>query len=128
VRVAYKSEVETVSAFFQALPEHTHVPGVALTASGGVERPPMQSDDRTMQLWRLIEAQALAMDLTIEAISTGGCSDGNFTSAQGIPTIDGMGPVGANAHRQDEYVEIESIAPQIELIASVCAAIASRKV
>ncbi len=89
--------------------------------------PPMEADDRTLALWRLIKAQASNLGLKIESISTGGCSDGNYTSAQGAPTIDGMGPVGANAHRQDEYVEVGSIAPQIQLIASVCRAIAQEK-
>jgi glutamate carboxypeptidase len=64
------------------------------------------------------------MGLAIDHISTGGCSDGNFTSALGVPTIDGMGPVGANAHREDEYVALASIVPQIQIIASVCKAIA----
>jgi len=127
VRVASKSDVAPIEAFFQSLPAHTHVPGVTLTVSGGVDRPPMEADDRTMALWRLIEAQASNVGLKIESIATGGCSDGNFASAQGVPTIDGMGLVGANAHRHDEYVELGSIVPQIQLIASVCRAIAQEK-
>ena len=78
---------------------------------------------RTLQLWNQIEAEASQMGLKIEYIATGGCSDGNFASALGVPTIDGMGLVGANAHRQDEYVELDSIVPQIQLIASVCKAL-----
>ena len=127
VRVASKSEVAPVEAFFQSLPGHTNVPGVTLTVSGGVDRPPMEADDRTLQLWDLIENKAAEMGLQIESIATGGCSDGNYTSAQGVPTIDGMGPVGANAHRQDEYVEVGSIVPQIQLLSSVCRAIAQEK-
>ena len=127
VRVAVKSQVAPVKAFFQSLPDHTHIAGVSLSVTGGVGRPPMEADDRTLALWRLIEAQASNLGLKIASISTGGCSDGNYTSAQGVPTIDGMGPVGANAHRQDEYVDVGSIAPQIQLIASVCRAIAQEK-
>jgi glutamate carboxypeptidase len=127
VRVARQSDVAPVEAFFQSLPVNTRVPGVALSVSGGVGRPPMEAGDRTLQLWALIEEKAAASGLQIGAISTGGCSDGNFTSAQGVPTIDGMGPVGANAHRQDEYVEVGSIVPQIQLISSVCRAIAQEK-
>ncbi len=127
VRVARKSDMAPVEAFFQSLPAHTHVPGVTLTVSGGVDRPPMEADDRTLVLWRLIQAQASNLGLKIASISTGGCSDGNYTSAQGAPTIDGMGPVGANAHRHDEYVELGSIVPQIQLIATVCRAIAQEK-
>jgi len=127
VRVVRKSDMAPVEAFFQSLPAHTHVPGVTLTVSGGVDRPPMEADDRTLALWRLIEVQASNVGLKIESIATGGCSDGNFASAQGVPTIDGMGLVGANAHRHDEYVELGSIVPQIQLIASVCRAIAQEK-
>ena len=127
VRVASKSDAAPVEAFFQSLPGHTHVPGVTLTVSGGVDRPPMEADDRTLALWRLIEAQASSLGITVQSIATGGCSDGNFTSALGVPTIDGMGPVGANAHREDEYVALDSIVPQIQIIASVCKAIAQEK-
>jgi len=124
VRVARKSQVEIAEAFFRSLPDSTHVPGVTLSVSGGVGRPPMEADEKTRQLWSLIEDQAVKMGLTISSVSTGGCSDGNFSSALGIPTIDGMGPVGANAHRRDEYVELSSIVPQIQLIASVCQSLA----
>jgi glutamate carboxypeptidase len=124
VRVAVKSQLAPVDAFFQSLPDHPHIAGVSLSVSGGIDRPPMEADDRTLQLWALIEDKAAEMGLQIESIATGGCSDGNYTSAQGAPTIDGMGLVGANAHRQDEYVEVGSIVPQIRLIASVCKAIA----
>ena len=43
--------------------------------------------------------------------------------ALGVPTIDGMGPIGGNAHRTDEYVDLDSVVPQIHLIASVCLAL-----
>nr|WP_319407604.1 M20 family metallopeptidase [uncultured Desulfosarcina sp.] len=127
IRVGRKSEVAPVEAFFKSLPAHTHVPGVTLSVSGGVNRPPMEADDRTLELWKVIKEKAAGMGLTIESIATGGCSDGNFSSALGVPTIDGMGPVGGNAHCQDEYVELGSVVPQIQLIASVCKVIAQEK-
>ncbi len=127
VRVARKSDVASVEAYFNSLPAHTHVPGVTVSVSGGVDRPPMEADGGTMALWRLFAGRAAEMGLAIDHISTGGCSDGNFCSALGVPTIDGMGPVGANAHREDEYVALASIVPQIQIIASVCKAIAQGK-
>jgi glutamate carboxypeptidase len=125
VRVARKDQIARIESFFRSMPDRTHVPGVSLTVHGGVERPPMEADDRAMALWRLFEKQAESIGLTIEAVTTGGCSDGNFSSALGIPTIDGMGPVGANAHRSDEYVDLSSVVPQIQLITSVCQTIAN---
>jgi glutamate carboxypeptidase len=83
----------------------------------------MEADDRTLQLWNQFETAASEMGLKIDYIATGGCSDGNFASALGVPTIDGMGLVGGNAHREDEYVELDSVVPQIQIITSVCKAI-----
>lgn len=119
VRVTSKNEIETVNTFFRSLPKQTHVTGVSLSVRGGVDRPPMETDEPTLQLWGVVENHASKMGLPVAYISTGGCSDGNFSSALGIPTIDGMGIIGANAHRQDEYVELDSLVPQIQLIASV---------
>jgi glutamate carboxypeptidase len=127
VRVAQKNDIEGVEAFFRSRPDNTRVPGVSLTVSGGVDRPPMEADERSMQLWQVLSDSATDLQLAISHVSTGGCSDGNFTSAQGIPTIDGMGPIGANAHRADEYVELDSVLPQIQLITSVCQSIAENK-
>ena len=124
VRVDRKADLGVAEAFFRSLPHRTAVPGVSLTVSGGVDRPPMEADEPTMQLWQLFEESAAELGLDIANISTGGCSDGNFTSAAGTPTIDGMGPIGANAHRDDEYVDIDSIVPQIQLITAVCQSIA----
>ncbi|WP_319521514.1 M20 family metallopeptidase [uncultured Desulfosarcina sp.] len=124
VRVARKDQIARVESFFRSMPDRTHVPGVSLTVRGAVERPPMEADDRAMALWRLFEKKAESIGLTVDATTTGGCSDGNWSSALGIPTIDGMGPVGGNAHRSDEYVDLSSIVPQIQLIASVCQSIA----
>ena len=124
VRVARSSDIAPVKSFFSSLPDRTHVPGVSLSVSGGVSRPPMEADDRTMQLWDLFTQNAIEAGIQIGYIATGGCSDGNFASAVGTPTIDGMGLVGGNAHRSDEYVDLSCIDPQIQLIAGVCQAIA----
>jgi glutamate carboxypeptidase len=124
VRVARKRDIAPVESFFASLPDRTHVPGVRVSVSGGVGRPPMEADERTMQLWDLFERSAAEAGIQIGHIATGGCSDGNFASAVGTPTIDGMGLVGGNAHRPDEYVDLSCIDPQIQLIAGVCQAIA----
>ncbi len=48
---------------------------------------------------------------------TGGGGDASYTSAAGIPTIDGLGPVGGNAHRDDEYMEVDTFVPRCLLLA-----------
>jgi glutamate carboxypeptidase len=62
-------------------------------------------------------ASRLGIDL--KEGSTGGASDGNLTSALGIPTLDGLGPIGDGAHAVDEYVEIDSILPRAALLAGL---------
>lgn len=123
VRVARRDQIAGIESFFRSLPDHGRVPGVDLSVDGGIGRPPMEADADTMQLWQLFEDAAGKIGMTIDAITTGGCSDGNFSSALDIPTIDGMGPIGGNAHRTDEFVDLSSVAPQIALIASVCRSI-----
>ncbi|SLM32354.1 Carboxypeptidase family Cpg2 [Desulfamplus magnetovallimortis] len=122
VRISRPEEVERVNNFFRSLSQNTHIPGVTVSVEGFIDRPPMVLDEKTRTLWNLFEKKSreLDKDMKIEGISTGGCSDGNFTSALGVPTIDGMGIVGANSHREDEYVELASINRMIGLITDVC--------
>jgi glutamate carboxypeptidase len=56
--------------------------------------------------------------------STGGASDANTTSGMGVPTLDGLGPIGGNDHSPAEYLEVESIVPRTTLLAGLLLAIA----
>jgi glutamate carboxypeptidase len=80
-----------------------------------------------MQLWEQIEAIGIRLGQEMKLIATGGGSDGNFTSALGIPTIDGMGPRGGRAHSEDEFLDIESITPTVQLVSEICKTVAEGK-
>jgi len=92
-----------------------------LAVSGGINRPPMERTRTTARLY--LEARALAAELgfALDEASTGGASDGNFTSALGIPTLDGMGAVGEGAHARHESVLVEHLAPRTALLAGLLA-------
>lgn len=90
-----------------------------LRVSGGVNRPPMERTKGTAALFRRAQQLALALGFALEEASTGGGSDGNFTSAQGIPTLDGMGAVGAGAHAAHEYILAGHLAPRTALLAAM---------
>ncbi|WP_432738300.1 M20 family metallopeptidase [Maridesulfovibrio sp. FT414] len=120
VRVGTMDEIRIVDEFFKKLPETNYIPDTSITISGGVDRPPMEFSDKTMELWEVLHTEAAALGIESSWISTGGCSDGNWTAAMGIPTIDGLGPVGENSHREDEYMELDSIIPMITIIANTC--------
>ena len=93
----------------------------SLTISGGINRPPMERTRGTVQLFD--QACTLASELGIELneAATGGASDGNFTSALGVPTLDGMGAVGEGAHAQHESIVLEHLAPRTALLAGMLA-------
>ncbi|MBT4201269.1 M20 family metallopeptidase [Desulfobacula sp.] len=123
VRILKIEEKERIESFFKTLAEHPYFKGSKITIQGYINRPPMEPIEATHKLWELIRSTGERIGLSVEAISTGGCSDGNSTSAAGTPTIDGMGIVGANSHRADEYAELDSIDNMVLLVAQVCKAI-----
>jgi glutamate carboxypeptidase len=92
-----------------------------LTVAGGINRPPMDRTRSTVRLYR--QARALAADIgfVLDEASTGGASDGNLTSALGIPTLDGMGAVGEGAHAHHESILLEHLAPRTALLAGMLA-------
>ena len=124
VRFAEAGEVKRIEECFQQLTQRTHIDGVRTEVEGEVNRPPMVPSEKTQQLWNRIAEIGTELGQKMELIATGGGSDGNFTAAMGIPTIDGMGPRGGRAHSEDEFLDLESIVPTVHLICEVCRAAA----
>ncbi|HEY6252398.1 MAG TPA: M20 family metallopeptidase [Candidatus Angelobacter sp.] len=103
-RMADKAELE--QKFANLRPFN---PQCKLEVTGGLNRPPMERTPGTVRLLEI--AQGLARDLGMELgeSSTGGGSDGNFTSALGIPTLDGLGAVGEGAHAANESILLDEL-------------------
>jgi glutamate carboxypeptidase len=119
VRIARKADGARISRRFAGLKAGD--PRCTLTVTGGINRPPMERTRGTVHLYH--EARALAAELGFELAeaSTGGASDGNFTSALGSPTLDGMGAVGEGAHARHESIVLEHVATRIALLAGLLA-------
>ena len=94
-----------------------------LEISGGVNRPPMERGAGTTALFAKAQALAKEIGWRLEEIAVGGGSDGNFTAALGIPTLDGLGGVGDGAHATHEHVVIEELPRRAALIAGLLATI-----
>ena len=94
-----------------------------IEVGGGLNRPPMERSAGVRKLFRLASRLAAEMGVVIEESSTGGGSDGNFTAALGIPTLDGLGAVGEGAHAVNESILINRIADRTALLAKLVAAI-----
>jgi glutamate carboxypeptidase len=114
VRVSNNDEAARIAAAIQGL--RPRLPGSALEVRGGINRPPMERNSDTAKLFALAGQISSEMGLTLEEGATGGGSDGNFTAAIGIPTLDGLGPIGRGAHSLEEYVDVESLPQRAALI------------
>lgn len=93
----------------------------SLTVTGGINRPPMERTRGTVKLYERARALAGELGFDLGEAATGGASDGNFTSALGVPTLDGMGAVGDGAHASHESVAIADLAPRTALLAGMLA-------
>jgi len=82
-----------------------------------MNRPPMERTPATVALFKKAKDHAKSIGIELTEASTGGASDGNFTSALGAPTLDGMGAVGDGGHALHEYVEIKSLPERAALLA-----------
>ena len=94
-------------------------PDVQLTVTRGVTRPVWEPNQRAMALFGTARTIANAAGFDIAPQSSGGGSDGNFTGAMGIPTLDGLGIGGAGAHTLEEHVTVSSIVPRARLLAGL---------
>ena len=94
-----------------------------VTVTGGLNRPPMERTAGVAALFQKAKALGRDLGVELEESSTGGGSDGNFTAALGIPTLDGLGGVGEGAHAPNESVLIDRIADRTALLAKLVMAI-----
>lgn len=117
VRVARADEAARVEAALRGLTPA--LPGATLHVEGRFNRPPMERTPATAALYERARAVAAAVGIELGEGVTGGGSDGNFTSALGLGTLDGLGPEGRGAHAADEQVLVESLPRRAALIAGL---------
>jgi glutamate carboxypeptidase len=91
----------------------------SLDLSGGLNRPPMERGKGVIELFRLARKVAGDLGIDLEESSSGGGSDGSFTAALGVPTLDGLGAVGEGAHAAHESILEDRIADRIALLAGL---------
>jgi len=121
VRIARAGDAARVERMFRGL--KTTDRACRLTVSGGINRPPMERKVGTVALFRLAKKLAGEMGLVLEEAATGGGSDGNFTAAMGVATLDGMGAVGAGAHAAHEHVVVGHLVERTALLAGMIAGV-----
>lgn len=92
---------------------------VQLVVTRGVTRPVWEPDGKVMALYGTARGIANRIGFDISHQSSGGGSDGNFTGAMGVPTLDGLGVAGNGAHTLEEHLLVESLVPRAKLLAGL---------
>ena len=103
------------------------VPGTQIELSGGITKGPMEKTTATGFLVELAKRVGAQLGIHFDDVQTGGTSDGNFIGELGIPTLDGLAPIGGRDHSPYEYLELDSIVPRTAILAGLIASIAERR-
>jgi glutamate carboxypeptidase len=119
VRVTGPGEKQRIEAAMASLMAQD--PRCQVIVTGKIARPPMPESASTD-----LFAIAREVDAAIEGVSVGGGSDGNFTAAVGVPTLDGLGAVGGGAHTPDEHVQVNAMVPRVDLLRGILTRVLAR--
>jgi glutamate carboxypeptidase len=98
---------------------HPVLPGAQVIVEGGESRPPLERDEKMLRAFAQARQIGEAVGVAVREGGSGGASDGNFTAAIGVPTLDGMGPTGAGLHAVHEHVLLSSVPEKVALIAAM---------
>ncbi|MDQ2802598.1 MAG: M20 family metallopeptidase [Pseudomonadota bacterium] len=117
LRVSTAEDGAAMERALLALPAHTS--GCRVTVTGGMNRPPFKETPAISALHAKARTLAQTVGIDLPKQSRGGGSDGNFTAAMGIPTLDGLGCPGAGAHVKTEHILWRQLAPRAALLAGL---------
>jgi glutamate carboxypeptidase len=122
VRIVEPAEQPRLEAAFAGLAaDATSVAGASVSIEGGINRPPMHPSASETLFPIAADAAASVGIEGIRGVGVGGGSDGNFTAALGIPTLDGLGAVGGGAHADHEHVLVDHLVPRTRMLAALLA-------
>jgi glutamate carboxypeptidase len=129
LRAFSKDDMREFEDAFREQLVKTEIPGVkvAFRAEEGSYCPPMERTPAVVELERLAQKAARELGFEVKGASTGGASDASWAAAEGMPVLDGLGPVGGLDHSPDEYIALNSIVPRTALLAKLIIAISQRE-
>ena len=124
VRGVARAELEAAEAEVRRIAEATVVPDTSVDFEPMARWWPMEKLARSTRLVDHAMAVAGSLGISMQDAATGGASDANTTAGMGIPSLDGLGPIGGNDHSPTEYLDVESIVPRTALVAGLLLSIA----
>jgi glutamate carboxypeptidase len=119
VRIARLADAPAIEAALRGLQPFD--PRVQVLVTGGLNRPPLERGPGVVRLFEIARGVARDLGFTLTESAVGGGSDGNFTAAIGVPTLDGLGAIGDGAHALHEHVVVKELAPRAALVAGLLA-------
>ncbi len=125
IRAVTRDALETAEAEIRRIAEATVIPDTTVDFAPMARWWPMEKLERSGRLVDHTMAVAEALGFAVADASTGGASDANTTAGLGVPSLDGLGPIGGNDHAPSEYLDIESIVPRTTLLAGLLLTIAA---
>lgn len=117
LRVSSVSEARRIEGLVNAM--KPCLAGAQVSVTGGLVRPPLEFTPANQALFAVAKEAATALGIQIEGASVGGGSDGNFTSAVGVPTLDGLGATGVGPHAIHEHIIISDLPVRAALLAEL---------
>ncbi|MBI4443944.1 MAG: M20 family metallopeptidase [Acidobacteria bacterium] len=123
VRVKRIEDLRRIEAKLRALREQDR--RTKIEVSGGFNRPPLERTPGVAALFQLARRLAKPLGLALQEAAVGGGSDGNFTAALGVATLDGLGAVGEGAHSRQEHIIVTELPRRAALLAHLIASVAS---
>ena len=124
IRATTREQLEAAEAAVREIAASATVPDTTVTIEEMARHWPMEKLDRSNRLVGHAQAIANRLGFAVRDAATGGASDANTTAGLGVPTLDGLGPIGGNDHSPIEYLEIDSIVPRTTLLAALLLAVA----
>ncbi len=124
LRATARADLEAAEAAVRSIAATTTVPDTTVEVEEMGRHWPMEKLERSGRLVDHAVAIADRLDFPLVDCATGGASDANTTSGLGVPTLDGLGPIGGNDHSPAEYLEVDSIVPRTTLLAALLLAVA----
>ena len=128
VRVVNLEQGKKVERDIAEIAEKEEIHGTTTTLKGSIGRPPMEKTAETEKLLDIIKEVGKELGMTVKDVSTGGGSDAAYIAAEGVPTIDGMGPLGEFSHSfTDEYVDLKTFPKRAALLANTIKRLTEKK-
>ena len=117
VRITKKSQAEKLALEIKNRPKF--IKGTTVKVTGEFERYPLERTEAVVHLYEELKGIAAVHGYVLREGTSGGASDGNFTAGLGIPTIDGLGPIGEGAHSENEQVDLSNLPYRAALMAEI---------